>query len=68
MPKPIFSYISMDFVKRLPKSRDKDVIMVMVDKLTKYSHFIALSHPFSVSMVAFVYLDHMYKLHGNPTP
>ena len=25
----------------------KDVIMVMVDKFTKYGHFIALSHPFT---------------------
>ena len=40
--------------------------MVLVDRLTKYSHFITLSHPFIVQIVAIAYLDHVHKLHGNP--
>ena len=67
IPKSIFSDISMDFIEGLPKSGGKDVIFVVVDRLTKYSHFMALSHPFSVSMVAAAYLDNVYKLHGNPS-
>ena len=67
VPKSIFSDISMDFVEGLPKSSGKDVIMVVVDRLTKYSHFIALVHPFAVSTVAAAYLDHVFKLHGNPS-
>ena len=56
----------MDFIEGLLRSRGKDVIIVIVDKLTKYGHFIALSHPFTVQIVATTYLDHVYKLHGNP--
>jgi hypothetical protein len=37
--------VSMDFITGLPKSEGKSVIMVIVDRLTKYTHFCALSHP-----------------------
>ena len=67
MPKSIFSDISMDFVKGLPKSFGKDCIMVVVDQFTKYAHFIGLSHPFDASTIAKAYVDYFYKLHGNPT-
>ena len=66
IPKSIFSNITMDFIEGLPKSGGKDVIMVVVDRLTKYSHFIALSHHFTVQTMAIAYLDHVYMLHGNP--
>jgi hypothetical protein len=38
----------------------------VVDKLTKYAHFLPLSHPFSARQVAQVYLDNVFKLHGLP--
>ena len=50
----------------LSKSGGKDVVMVVVDRLTKYSHFIPLTHPFTVSTVAAAYMDNLFKLHGNP--
>ena len=35
----------MDFITGLPNSKRKSVIMVVVDRLTKYAHFCALLHP-----------------------
>jgi hypothetical protein len=47
-----WTFISMDFIEGLPKSENKDVILVAVDRLTKYAHFIALSHPYTANSVA----------------
>ncbi|XP_039043810.1 uncharacterized protein LOC120183118 [Hibiscus syriacus] len=50
----------------LPTSLRKNCILVVVDKFTKYSYFLALSHPYSTADVAKLYLDTLYKLHGQP--
>lgn len=56
----------MDFIDALPKSKGKNSIMVIVDKLTKSGHFIALSHPYTIVTVAQAFLDQVFKLHGMP--
>jgi hypothetical protein len=48
----IWKDISMDFITDLPKLGNKSVIMVVVDRLYKYAHFCALSHPFTASTMA----------------
>jgi hypothetical protein len=55
----------MDFIIGLPKSEGKSVIMVIVDRLTKYAHFCALSHPFKASTVATTFMEIVQKLHGS---
>ena len=44
LPIPIapFIYISMDFIEGLPKSEGKEVILVVVERFSKYAHLIAL--------------------------
>jgi hypothetical protein len=56
----------MDFITGLPKSEGKSVIMVIVDRLTKYACFCALSHPFKASTVATAFMEIVQKLHGSP--
>ena len=56
----------MDFITSLCKSEGKSVIMVVVDRLTKYTHFCALSHPFKASKIAIAFMKTIQKLHGNP--
>jgi len=56
----------MDFIDGLPSSRHFNCILVVVDKLTKYAHFIPLRHPYTASKVAELFVDHVYKLHSMP--
>lgn len=57
----------MDFVEGLPKSQKHDVVLVVVDRLTKFVHFISLSHPYTTTKVASLFMQHIFKLHGMPT-
>jgi len=41
-------------------------IMVVVDKFSKYAHFVPLTQPFTALKVAVAYMDNIYKLHGFP--
>ena len=56
----------MDFIIGLPKSEGKNVIMVIVDRLSKYAHLCALSHPFKESIVATAFMETIQKLRENP--
>jgi len=56
----------MDFVEGLPSSHGFTVIIVIVDKLSKYAHFQPLAHPFTAMQVAQLYFDQIYRLHGLP--
>lgn len=66
IPDMAWTHISMDFIEGLPKSHGKDVILVVVDRLTKYVHFVAMSHPYSVEQVVEVLMNNIHKLHGMP--
>lgn len=61
-----WAHISLDFIEALPKAQGKEVILVVVDRLTKYAHFIPLSHPYSVQSVFQALMDNVIKLHGIP--
>jgi RNase H-like domain found in reverse transcriptase/Reverse transcriptase (RNA-dependent DNA polymerase)/Retroviral aspartyl protease/Integrase zinc binding domain len=67
IPHEAWSSIGMDFITGLPKSKGYEVILVIVDRLTKYSHFLPLTHPYSATSVAQLFLDNIYKLHGIPS-
>lgn len=64
VPHQAWTHISMDFIEGLPTSMGKQVILVVVDCFSKYSHFLALKHPYTASSVTNLFLDQVYKLHS----
>jgi hypothetical protein len=67
VPTKAWSVVTMDFIEGLPTSAGYSCIFVVVDKFSKYSHFLKLKHPFSAIQVAQQYMEHVYKLHGMPS-
>jgi hypothetical protein len=63
IPDIAWTFISMDFVEGLPKSRNKNAILVVVVRLTKYAHFLPLCYPFTTQNVAQLFMDSIFKLH-----
>lgn len=66
VPNQIWEDIAMDFIDGLPLSSAKSTILVVVDRLSKYGHFIAISHPYTAIGVARIFFDNVFKLHGMP--
>jgi hypothetical protein len=66
IPSQHWEEVSMDFIIGLLKSEGKSVIMVIVDRLTKYAHFCALSHPFKANTITTAFIETVQKLQGIP--
>lgn len=66
VPDHAWQIVTMDFIEGLPISSSFNCILVVVDKFSRYSHFIKLKHPFTALKVAQLFMDHVYKLHGMP--
>jgi hypothetical protein len=52
VPSQVWADIAMDFIEGLPRVHGKSVILTVVDRFSKYTHFIALGHPYTATSVA----------------
>lgn len=57
----------MDFIMGLPRtSSGNDAIWVIVDRLTKSSHFLAIKENWKLKQLADLYVAEIVRLHGIP--
>ena len=67
IPKWKWEDISMDFIVGLPRTTNGfDTIWVIVDRLTKSAHFLAIRISYSMEQLAQLYLKEIVRLHGVP--
>ena len=58
--------ISVDLITELPQSHGYDSILVAVDQLSKWAHFIPTTSDVTSLGVAQLFRDGVWKLHGLP--
>jgi hypothetical protein len=66
IPEHKWESISMDFITGLPRAQGKDYIFVLVDRLTKFSHFFPIATDFNAAQLAELFFRELFKLHGLP--
>ncbi|XP_056688567.1 uncharacterized protein [Spinacia oleracea] len=60
--------VSIDFIIGLPKStKGINAIWVIVDRLTKSAHFLAIKNNWSLDQLAELYVNTIVRLHGVPS-
>ena len=55
----------MDFISRFPLTQRKhDAVWVIVDKLTKFAHFLPVQLDYSMDRLVELYVNEIVRLHG----
>ena len=67
IPQHKWQVVSIDFISPLPKTNSQhDAIMVVVDKLTKYAHFIPTVSTLTATQTATLFFREIVRHHGLP--
>ena len=66
VPKRPWLHLTVDFITKLPVVAGKNVILVVCDRLSKMTHFVATTEGTLVEGLARLFRDNVWKLHGLP--
>ena len=61
-----WTYLMVDFITKLPIVTGKDAILVVCNRLSKMTHFVATIEVMSAKGLARLFRDNIWKLHGLP--
>nr|GEV13719.1 putative reverse transcriptase domain-containing protein [Tanacetum cinerariifolium] len=65
IPECNWDRITMDFITKLPRSSDGyDTIWVIVDRLTKSAHFLAIHKDYTMDKLSRLYINEIVSRHG----
>ena len=64
IPERPWQHILVDFIIKLPVSKGHDSILVVCDRFSKMSHFVATTEKMTVEGLEKLFRDNMWKLHG----
>ncbi|GKE16775.1 putative reverse transcriptase domain-containing protein, partial [Tanacetum coccineum] len=67
IPESKWESITMDFINKLPRtSSGRDSIWVIVDRLTKSAHFLAIREDYKIERLAKLYINEIVARHSMP--
>jgi len=66
IPEKPWSYISADFITKLPLAQGYDAILVVCNHFSKMAHFIATMEKTLAEELTKLFWDHVWKLHRLP--
>ena len=64
IPKKLWTHLMVDFITKLPVVAEKDVILVICDRLSKMTHFVATTEGTLAEGLARLFQNNVWKLHG----
>jgi len=64
VPERPWQHISVDFITKLPMSKGHDLILVVCDRFSKMSHFVAITEKMMAEGLVRLFRDNVWKLHG----
>ena len=59
-------HLTVDFITKLPLVEEKDIILVVCDKLSKITHFVAKTEETLVERLVRLFINNVWKLHRLP--
>ena len=66
VPKRLWSHLTVDFITKLPVVAGKDAILVVCNRLSKMTHFVATTKGILAEGLARLFQANVWKLHGLP--
>ena len=64
VPQKTWTHLTVDFITKLPVVAGKDAVLVVCNRLSKMTHFVATMEGTSVEGLARLFRDNIWKLHG----
>ena len=66
VPEKLWTHLIVDFITKLPLVAGKDTILVVYNRLSKITHFVATTEGTLAEELARLFRDNVWKLHGLP--